>query len=250
MSPDLSVVLPCYNEEGNLPELIRRLDEIVDGKSIEIVMVNNGSVDRSAEVFDRELKTVRNPSQFRVVVIEKNEGYGNGILTGLENARGRILGYSHADLQCDPQNILEAYEVYKKTEADPNFKDKKFIVKGKRFDRREEEKLFSYNLDRLAGIIMNGPMEDINGQPKLFSKEFYEYHLKQGPRDLTFDVYLMARALKSNRQALTVPVYFAERTAGVSSWNTTIWSRIKMVTRFLKTILLVRWRSFSWDLRN
>jgi dolichol-phosphate mannosyltransferase len=240
MTPELSVILPCYNEAGNLPELIKILDELISGKSIEIILVNNGSVDRSDEVFKQELASVKNPGQFKLVTLEKNQGYGNGILTGLSHGTGRLLGFSHADLQCDPKNIIEAYSLYLKTEATQSLSGQKFMIKGQRFDRREEEKPFSYNLDKIASIILRVPMRDINGQPKIFPRELFTTHLTHAPKDLTFDVFLMAKTLKLGWKVFTVPVFFGVRTSGVSSWNTTPWSRIKMVLRFLRTIFKVR----------
>lgn len=240
---DLSIVLPCYNEEGNLPELIQRLDEMVAGKSIEVVLVNNGSLDGSAQVFERELSRRVHHEQFKLVTIAKNVGYGHGILTGLRSAAGRILSYTHADLQCDPRNVLAAYQLYLETEKQPGQESGEFLVKGRRQDRREEEKLLSHNLDRLASFIMRGPMIDINGQPKMFARAFFEKYLGDAPLDLTLDVYLMARALRQGWAVKTVPVEFGVRKAGTSSWNTTLASRLKMATRFVLTVFKARLRT-------
>jgi glycosyltransferase involved in cell wall biosynthesis len=237
---DLSVVIPCYNEEGNLPELIRQLDGIVAGKPIEVVLVNNGSLDRSAAVFDQELSNATHRDQFRLITIRKNVGYGHGILTGLKSATGRVLSYTHADLQCDPRSVLTAYELYLETEKRPEHAGGEFLVKGQRHDRREDEKLFSYNLDRLASFIMRGPMIDINGQPKMFARSFFEKFLGDAPVDLTLDVYVMARALRQGWAVKTVPVYFGVRKAGVSSWNTTLPSRLRMMARFIRTVFKAR----------
>jgi glycosyltransferase involved in cell wall biosynthesis len=240
---DLSIVLPCFNEEGNLPELIEKLDEMVAGRPIEVVLVNNGSVDRSAQIFERELPRLAHREQFKLVTIAKNVGYGHGILTGLRSSTGRILSYTHADLQCDPRNVLAAYELYLATEKQPGHASGEFLVKGRRQDRREEEKLFSHNLDRLASFIMRGPMIDINGQPKMFARPFLEKYLGDAPLDLTLDVYVMARALRQGWAVKTVPVDFGVRKAGVSSWNTTLASRLRMAMRFILTVFKTRLRT-------
>jgi glycosyltransferase involved in cell wall biosynthesis len=240
MPADLSVVIPCYNEEGSLPELIRRLDGLVAGRPIEVVLVNNGSRDRSAEVFELELARIASRSQFKLVEIAKNIGYGHGILTGLRNSTGRLLSYTHADLQCDPENVIAAYALYLELEKRPEYAGGNFLVKGERHDRRQEEKLFSQNLDRFASFVMRGPMIDINGQPKMFARAFFENFLKDAPLDLTLDVFVMARALRQGYTVKTVPVYFGVRKAGVSSWNTTVGSRIRMAARFVRTVFKAR----------
>lgn len=237
MEFELSVVLPCYNEAGNLPTLFQRYDDLIKEKKIEIVLVNNGSTDESSQVFETELKKVKNVNQFKLLTIKKNEGYGDGILKGLRLATGRILSYSHADLQCDPKNVIDAFELFLQKEKEYLGLEKKFIVKGKRFDRRENEKLMSFTLDRLASFLLRSPLSDINGQPKVFNREFYETYLKEAPLDLTFDVHFMAKVAKNQIQMSTIPVLFKERTAGKSSWNTNLWSRFKMVVRFLRTVL-------------
>ena len=93
----LSVVLPCYNERDNLKALFERLDSLVKVTSeIEIILVNNGSTDGSDLVFESELSH-RDKSVFKVVRVEKNIGYGFGILSGLRAAKGQVLSVTHAD---------------------------------------------------------------------------------------------------------------------------------------------------------
>ncbi len=245
VSFDLSIVLPCYNESDNLHDLISRLDLLISKRPIQIVLVNNGSQDASAEVFAHELGQVQSRSQFKLVHIEHNQGYGNGILTGLRQAEGRLLGWSHADLQFDPKNLIQAYELYLHHEK-LNSNQGKFVVKGLRTERREREKPFSSGLDQIASWVMNSTLRDINGQPKIFSRNFYSLFRDTAPLDLSLDTYWMARAAKCGYIFFTIPVYFAERVAGESSWNTTRWSKAKTVGRFLKTIAKIRIESLRW----
>ena len=84
---ELSLVIPCYNEEKNLPVLINRCAPLSQLEHIEVLFVNNGSSDGSAEVFSDLLAPYSN---FHCISIETNKGYGNGILVGLKHAKGRI----------------------------------------------------------------------------------------------------------------------------------------------------------------
>src|SRR5574343_478738 len=129
----LSVVLPCYNEKDNLEALFVRLDALVDlDNSIEIILVDNGSTDGSDKVFEHELSK-RNASTFRVVKVEKNIGYGFGILSGLRAAKGEVLAVTHADRQTDPLDVLKAYSLY------INANDSNLLVKGFRKNRKISE---------------------------------------------------------------------------------------------------------------
>ncbi|MGD1148453.1 MAG: glycosyltransferase [Thermoanaerobaculaceae bacterium] len=102
--PFLSVVVPVYNEEENLPELLPRLRAALDalGKSYEVVLVNDGSRDRSLELL-REA-AARDP---HIVVIDFNRNYGqhSAVFAGFEEARGEIIVTLDADLQNPPEEI-------------------------------------------------------------------------------------------------------------------------------------------------
>jgi len=103
--PDLSIVIPVYNEEQVLPQLFERLYPALDalGRSYEIVFVNDGSRDRSVallrEAFDRR------PDVTRVVLFAANFGQHRAILAGFASSRGRYVITLDADLQNPPEEI-------------------------------------------------------------------------------------------------------------------------------------------------
>jgi len=103
--PDLSIVIPVYNEEQVLPQLFERLYPALDalGRSYEIVFVNDGSRDRSVallrEAFDRR------PEVTRVVLFAANFGQHRAILAGFASSRGRYVITLDADLQNPPEEI-------------------------------------------------------------------------------------------------------------------------------------------------
>ena len=102
----LSIVVPCYNEEENLPLILKRFSEVIGERDIEVVLVNNGSTDNSGAVFEELL-----PSYpfAKLVNVPVNRGYGYGILQGLKEASGDYLGWTHADMQTDPADVVKAY---------------------------------------------------------------------------------------------------------------------------------------------
>ena len=93
--------MPCYNEEASLSDSIPPLAGILDrqGISCEIVLVNNGSTDGTAAVIDG---FIEKGLPVERVDVHPNEGYGAGILAGLNAARGRYLGFMCADGQVAP----------------------------------------------------------------------------------------------------------------------------------------------------
>jgi len=102
--PAVSVVVPVFNEEENLPELLPRLQASLDalGRGYEVVLVNDGSRDRSLELL-REA-AARDP---HLVVVDFNRNYGqhSAVFAGFEQARGDVIVTIDADLQNPPEEI-------------------------------------------------------------------------------------------------------------------------------------------------
>jgi glycosyltransferase involved in cell wall biosynthesis len=97
-SPTLSVVVPLYNEEANLPILQEELRVALSGLDYEVVFVDDGSVDRTAE-------RIEPAGNIRVIRFEKNSGQSAAIYAGLTAARGATVVIIDGDLQNDPADI-------------------------------------------------------------------------------------------------------------------------------------------------
>ncbi|MFA6028865.1 MAG: glycosyltransferase family 2 protein [Elusimicrobiota bacterium] len=100
--PLLSLVIPVYNEEENLPELARQLGEALSSLDYEAVFVDDGSRDRSFELL-RGL-AAREP-RFRVVRLATNFGQTAAMAAGIDHARGEVIAFLDSDLQNDPADI-------------------------------------------------------------------------------------------------------------------------------------------------
>jgi len=100
----LSVVLPVYNESAALPALVERIEEAVIpcGVRHEIIFVNDGSIDASAEVLDRLAET---NARIRVVHLSRNFGHQAAVKAGLAQARGDAIVLMDSDMQDSPAAI-------------------------------------------------------------------------------------------------------------------------------------------------
>jgi len=165
---DLSIVVPCYNEKDNLEILFSKIISIISKyEYIKFILVDNGSTDGSYEKIKRF--TNENKSSTECLKIDKNIGYGWGISKGLEICNTKFLGWTHADLQTDLLDTIKAFELLKtKKYADMN------IVKGKRINRNFFDNLFTFGMSMVSSITLGAKLDDINAQPKLFTKKFYE----------------------------------------------------------------------------
>jgi undecaprenyl-phosphate 4-deoxy-4-formamido-L-arabinose transferase len=105
--PELSVVIPVYNEEAVLPALFARLYPALDalGCAYEIVFVNDGSHDRSAALLREQFQ--KRPEVTRVILFNGNFGQHMAILAGFEHVRGLRVVTLDADLQNPPEEIAK-----------------------------------------------------------------------------------------------------------------------------------------------
>lgn len=103
--PEVSVVIPVYNEEAGLPALFARLYPALDalGRSYEVIFVNDGSRDRSAALLREQFE--RRPDVTRVILLNGNFGQHLAIMAGFEHCRGDRIVTLDADLQNPPEEI-------------------------------------------------------------------------------------------------------------------------------------------------
>jgi undecaprenyl-phosphate 4-deoxy-4-formamido-L-arabinose transferase len=104
-TPDLSVVIPVYNEEAVLPALFARLYPALDalGMPYEVIFVNDGSLDRSAAFLREQFQ--KRPEVTRVILFAGNFGQHMAIMAGFEHVRGSRVVTLDADLQNPPEEI-------------------------------------------------------------------------------------------------------------------------------------------------
>jgi glycosyltransferase involved in cell wall biosynthesis len=146
---DLSVVLPVYNEEENLPELWPELRDVLDGLPItyEVVFVDDGSRDRSAEIV-RGFRDV--DPRVRLVRLKENAGETAATDAGFKASRGRQVVVMDADLQNDPHDIPRMLRELERWDA----------VTGWRVRRGDGDSLVRRVSSRIANRIRNRLSDD------------------------------------------------------------------------------------------
>ncbi|MGF3555068.1 MAG: glycosyltransferase family 2 protein [Thermoplasmatota archaeon] len=220
---DLSIIIPCYNEEKNVPLIVDALkNELKENKNLELILVDNGSTDNTGKKIDICRKKFKNIKKVRVKV---NQGYGFGIYSGLKKARGEFLCWTHGDMQTNPLDCLRALEEIKK-QKNPE----KCFVKGRRIGRTFVEKFFTFGMSVFESLLFKKILYDINAQPNLFHKSFLRV-AKNPPKDFSFDLYFYVLAAKNNFKIIRFPVRFEKRKHGKSKWNVNLKERIRFIKR-------------------
>ncbi len=223
---DLSIIVPCYNEEKNITLIVAAFDQLLKiNNRVEVILVNNGSTDNSKEILQNiNFEAFKN--NYKIVDIKINEGYGNGILKGLENASAEVLSWTHADLQTNPLDVLKAFDLYKIA------KDKNVLVKGKRIKRNWLDAFFTWSMEKYTNIVLQTSLHDINAQPKLFSKSFYCKIKENAPLDFTLDLYFLYKASIIG-SIKSFDVLFEKRINGEAKGGGTLKGKWKLIKRTL-----------------
>ena len=109
---DLSLIIPCYNEEGNVNKFFEEAQKAfaASGISLEYVFINDGSTDKTGERL-RELYKTEYSSNITVINFSRNFGKEAAIYAGLQNAGGKYMCIIDADLQQRPETALKMYEL-------------------------------------------------------------------------------------------------------------------------------------------
>jgi glycosyltransferase involved in cell wall biosynthesis len=220
-NPTVSLVIPCFNEAGNLEALFEKARSLVGlNPRVEVIFVNNGSMDESEAIL-RDLS--RGTPGISVVTVSVNQGYGFGIKAGLKQATGDLVGWTHADLQTDPLDVQIGLEA-SKTES------RNIVIKGRRTGRPFSDVFFTLGMSAFETLLFRIPLTDINAQPTLFSQSLLPEVLS-GPDDFSLDLYTMVIAQKRGFRRVRFPVKFGSRFSGSSKWNTSMGARIKFISR-------------------
>lgn len=141
------MVVPIYNEEGNIRELHKSITDAVQDKvdSYEIVLVDDGSKDRTALILD---EVARSDKSVKVIHFEKHCGQTAAVWAGIRQSRGELVALMDADLQSDPRDIFRLMPFIGRVD----------FVNGKRENRKDTF------LKRISSWIGSGVRNWLTGE--------------------------------------------------------------------------------------
>jgi len=162
----VSLVIPMFNEELSIEHAIACAVEALEPFDYEILIVDDASTDRSAEIVRAEMAA--NP-RIRLLQHEVNRKLGGALKTGYGAAQKDVVVYMDADLPFDPEVIGKAMRALHVTRAD--------MIAGYRLDRTTEgfrRTVYSYLYNTLIGLLFGWPHRDVNFSFKLMRREVLE----------------------------------------------------------------------------
>lgn len=232
IKPEVSVVIPVYNEQAGLPNLFARLYPALDalGVAYEIVFVNDGSRDDSVAILAEQYR--RRPDVTRVVLFNGNYGQHMAILAGFEQTRGQIVITLDADLQNPPEEIHKL--VAKMREG----YDYVGSIRRKRQDSAWRT-VASKAMNRLRERITNIHITDQGNMLRAYGRNVIDLVNQCGE----VNTFVPALAYKFARKPTEIVVEHEERAAGESKYS--LYSLIRLNFDLMTGFSLVPLQFFS-----
>jgi glycosyltransferase involved in cell wall biosynthesis len=207
-----SVVIPCYNEEGNIAECIRQVPTM--GAWTEVIVVDDGSTDNTRQEVQKAMQT---DSRVRLIVFDKNQGKAKAVQAGFEAARGDVLMILDADMAVTPEELPKFLRPLQNSSADfVNGTRLVYPMHGKAMKVTNflGNKVFCY----IASLILRQRVSDtLCGTKALFKRDFSR--MPWGGKERWGDFDLLFGAARLKLRILEIPVHYQERRAGASKMH-------------------------------
>ena len=230
-APDVSIVVPIYNEVENLPDLVARIAQAMAGQplSFELLAVDDGSTDGSRAKL-RELAAAH--PWLRPVFLARNYGQSSALQAGFDRVRGRYVVTLDADLQNEPGDIPLLLQ---RLETDPDVD----MVSGWRKDRQDAElsrKLPSRIANRLISSATGVHLHDYGCALKAYRRPIIDRIRLYGE----LHRFIPSLAKEAGARIAEVPVRHHARTRGVSKYG--IDRTFRVILDLILIVFFMRYR--------
>ena len=205
---DLSVVVPLHNEQDNIGDLLRRLNDSLAPlhRTYELMFVDDGSTDGSRELLRDKFES----RGVRVLLHERNQGKGAALRTGFAAATREVVIVQDADLEYDPKDYVQLIEPIAAGRAD--------VVFGSRFAGGEPHRvlyfwhsLVNHGLTLLSNMLTNLNLTDMEVCYKVFRREVLE-QIEIEENRFGFEPEITAKVAKLGCRIYEVGVSYSGRT--------------------------------------
>ena len=214
--PDISVIIPMYNEQENAADTIQRVADIIalSGKSFEIIPVNDGSTDDTLAVLHR---IAEGDDHVRVISYGTNGGRGKALRCGLKAARGRYIATIDADLSYDPKYITQMSWVLDQ-EQDVDVVLASPYMKGGSARGVARDRLFISRLgNRVLQMAIPEEIHTLTCIVRCYRRDVIEsLDLESNGKEIHLEI--LSKVLAMGYQVKEIPAVLTSRTRGASKF--------------------------------
>lgn len=200
----ITIFFPCYNEEQNVAGVTREALDVAGriSEDYEIIIINDGSKDRTAEVAER---LARENFFVRVIHHERNRGYGAALQTGFKNATKDLVFYTDGDGQFKIEEITRLLPLIEKFD----------IVSGYRINRQDPlfRKINAFMWGVLVNFLFKINVSDVDSAFKLYKRKIFE-EITLTSQGALIDTEILAKARAKGYTITEVGVNHFPRMAG------------------------------------
>ena len=223
-APEVSVVLPCYNERDHVELEVKRIREALEtaGMTYELICVDDGSTDGTREV----LQAIPG---IRTILFPRNQGSGTARKIGTQHARGQVVVWTDADMTYPNELIPDLVR-----ELDDNYDQ----VVGARKSEAGTHKFLrvpaKWAIRRLASWLTNTPIPDLNSGLRAFKRSVAQPYLRLLPPGFSCVTTITLAFLSNGHPIKYVPIDYFKR-AGRSKfhWRRDAYNYIVQVLRMV-----------------
>ncbi|MBX7222293.1 MAG: glycosyltransferase family 2 protein [Blastocatellia bacterium] len=204
----ISAVLPAYNEEENIETAVGKLVEVLESLSFqdyEVIVVNDGSQDRTAEISERLAQENRH---VRVIHHNPNKGYAEALKTGFYGAKHELVFYTDSDNQFDVKELKNFLPLIEENDLVCGFRIYRFDPLTRLF--------LSWGFNLLVRIIFRIRVRDIDCAFKLFRRTVFD-KITIESKKFFVDAEVLAKARYHKLKMVEIGVRHFPRTAGAST---------------------------------
>jgi dolichol-phosphate mannosyltransferase len=240
-NPSLSIVLPTYNERGNIKILIQGIEKTFEHVNHEIIVVDDNSPDGTAKVAEELSKKFGNIS---VIVRKKKEGIGSAIREGYNSAKNSIILSSDADLSF---TLSDTYKLYKKMQEGYD------LVWGSKYSKNsfyepttrqgKTKKWVSKNGNKIIRLATGIEASDFTANLRAIRRDAWK-QIRTQEKTNTFLMEMILKCKYGGMRVTEIPVVFKARVYGESKFNLRV-EAPKFLIKMVKYVLLHRFTGYN-----
>ena len=229
MNEQLTIVLPCYNEQENIPQFFPHLLTFAEENHFKVIAVNDGSKDETLKLLRQFEEKF---SCLQVLSHKINRGYGGAIKTGLFAVSTSFAITIDADGQHRLQDVLSCFECIKKYDAD--------LVVGARQNNQSGmyRTLGKRMIHAFASSLLKLPVQDLNSGMKCYRMRETIDYLELCPDTMAFSDVILLLMVNNRQLVIETPIQVEARTAGESTIGTS--TALVTVAEILNLAVLLR----------